>query len=151
MDVTRIGALMNNPLKFSQTTNEAMVKLLTHAEGYMSADEAVREGVVDAKAHQVAVMAGMQSAIVSMLDRFRPDSLEEQLTSRFVLSRKGKYWDMYKDAYRQIVIEAEDNFHALFGDQFSRVYQEQVREIESGYESPVSANASEPNNRQYQS
>ncbi|WP_415897763.1 type VI secretion system-associated FHA domain protein TagH [Neptuniibacter sp. QD57_21] len=133
MDVTRIGAQQNNPLKFSQNSGEAMIKLLTEAEGYMSAHEAVKEGVVDAKAHQVAVMSGMQSAIVSMLERFRPESLEEQLTSKFVLSRKGKYWEMYKDAYQQLVSEAEDDFNALFGDEFTQVYQQQVREIESSY------------------
>ncbi|MCV6612313.1 MAG: type VI secretion system-associated FHA domain protein TagH [Amphritea sp.] len=133
MDVTRIGAQMNNPLKFSQSSGEAMIKLLTEAEGYMSAHDAVKEGVVDAKAHQVAVMAGMQSAIVSMLERFRPEALEEQLTSRFVFSRKGKYWEAYKEAYRQLVSEAEDDFNALFGEEFSQVYQQQVREIESGY------------------
>lgn len=133
MDVTRIGAQQNNPLKFSQNSGEAMIKLLTEAEGYMSAHEAVKEGVVDAKAHQVAVMSGMQSAIVSMLERFRPESLEEQLTSKFVLSRKGKYWEMYKDSYQQLVSEAEDDFNALFGDEFTQVYQQQVREIESSY------------------
>lgn len=133
MDVTRIGAQMNNPLKFSQSSGEAMIKLLTEAEGYMSAHDAVKEGVVDAKAHQVAVMAGMQSAIVSMLERFRPEALEEQLTSRFVFSRKGKYWEAYKEAYRQLVSEAEDDFNALFGEEFSQVYQQQVREIESDY------------------
>jgi len=133
MDVTRIGAQQNNPLKFSQNSGEAMIKLLTEAEGYMSAHDAVKEGVVDAKAHQVAVMSGMQSAIVSMLERFRPESLEEQLTSKFVLSRKGKYWEMYKDSYQQLVSEAEDDFSALFGDEFTQVYQQQVREIESNY------------------
>lgn len=133
MDVTRIGAQMNNPLKFSQTSGEAMVKLLTQAEGYMSAHDAVREGVVDAKAHQVAVMAGMQAAIVSMLERFKPEALEEKLTSKFVFSKKGKYWETYKDSYQQLVVEAEDNFHALFGDEFCQVYQEQAREIEASY------------------
>ncbi|WP_261845072.1 type VI secretion system-associated FHA domain protein TagH [Aliamphritea ceti] len=133
MDVTRIGAQMNNPLKFSQSASEAMIKLLTEAEGYMSAHDAVKEGVVDAKAHQVAVMAGMQSAIVSMLERFNPESLEEQLSSRFVFSRKGKYWEAYKDTYRQLVSEAEDDFNALFGDEFSLVYRQQVSEIESSY------------------
>jgi len=133
MDVTRIGAQMNNPLKFSQTSNEAMVKLLTQAEGYMSAHDAVKEGVVDAKAHQVAVMAGMQAAIVSMLERFKPEALEDQLNSRFVFSKKGKHWEAYKKAYQQLVLEAEDDFHSLFGDEFSLVYQQQVREIESSY------------------
>ena len=133
MDVTRIGAQMNNPLKFSQTSSEAMVKLLTQAEGYMTAHDAVREGVVDAKAHQVAVMAGMQAAIVSMLERFKPEALEEKLSARFVFSKKGKYWETYKESYQQLVVEAEDNFHALFGDEFCQVYQEQAREIEASY------------------
>ncbi len=133
MDVTRIGAQMNNPLKFSHSSNEAMVKLLTQAEGYMSAHDAVKEGVVDAKAHQVAVMAGMQAAIVSMLERFKPEALEDQLNSRFVLSKKGKHWETYKKVYQQLVLEAEDDFHSLFGDEFSLVYQQQVREIEASY------------------
>ncbi|BBB25257.1 type VI secretion system-associated FHA domain protein TagH [Amphritea japonica] len=129
MDVTRIGAVRNNPLKFCSNVDEAMLIMLTHSEGYLGPQESVLEGVVDVKAHQVAVMSGMQAALTSLLERFEPVTLESQLTTRFTLSKKSRYWDMYTTAYQQLQLEAQDNFHGLFGEEFSRVYEEQVRQI----------------------
>ncbi len=129
MDVTRIGAVRNNPLKFCSNVDEAMLIMLTHSEGYLGPQESVLEGVVDVKAHQVAVMSGMQAALTSLLGRFEPATLESQLTTRFTLSKKSRYWDMYTAAYQQLQLEAQDNFHGLFGEEFSRVYEEQVRQI----------------------
>jgi type VI secretion system protein len=129
MDVTRIGAVRNNPLKFCSSVDEAMLIMLTQSEGYLGPQESVLEGVVDVKAHQVAVMSGMQAALTSLLDRFEPATLESQLTTRFTLSKKSRYWDMYTTAYQQLQLEAQDNFHGLFGEEFSRVYEEQVRQI----------------------
>ncbi|SER19799.1 FHA domain protein [Amphritea atlantica] len=129
MDVTRIGAVRNNPLKFCQRVEEAMLIMLTHSEGYLGPQESVSEGVVDVKAHQVAVMSGMQAALTALLKRFEPTALESQLNVRFTLSKKSRYWDMYTTAYQQLQLEAQDNFHGLFGEEFSRVYEEQVRQI----------------------
>ncbi|WP_428036900.1 type VI secretion system-associated FHA domain protein TagH [Amphritea sp.] len=129
MDVTRIGAVRNNPLKFCHSIEEAMLIMLTHSEGYLGPQEAVLEGVVDVKAHQVAVMSGMQAALTALLKRFEPAALESQLNVRFTLSRKSRYWDLYTTAYQQLQHEAQDSFHGLYGDEFSRVYEEQVRQI----------------------
>ncbi len=129
MDVTRIGAVRNNPLKFCQRIEEAMLIMLTHSDGYLGPQESVSEGVVDVKAHQVAVMSGMQAALTALLKRFEPAALESQLNVRFTLSKKSRYWDLYTTSYQQLQLEAQDNFHGLFGEEFSRVYEEQVRQI----------------------
>ncbi|WP_299204925.1 type VI secretion system-associated FHA domain protein TagH [uncultured Amphritea sp.] len=129
MDVTRIGAVRNNPLKFCHSIEDAMLIMLTHSEGYLGPQEAVLEGVVDVKAHQVAVMSGMQAALTALLKRFEPAALESQLNVRFTLSKKSRYWDLYTTAYQQLQHEAQDSFHGLYGDEFSRVYEEQVRQI----------------------
>lgn len=129
MDTTQIAGVMNNPLKFSESADDALLKLLVGAEGYLGASQAIAEGVADAKAHQLAVMSGMQAALVALLKRFEPSELEKRLETRFVLSRKAKYWELYKESYEQLVGEAEDNFNALFGDEFSRIYIEQVRSL----------------------
>ncbi len=130
MDVTRIGAVRNNPLKFCRSIEEAMLIMLTHSDGYLGPQEAVMEGVVDVKAHQVAVMSGMQAALTALLKRFEPAALESQLNVRFTLLKKSRYWDLYTAAYQQLQHEAQDSFHSLYGDEFSRVYEEQVRQIQ---------------------
>jgi len=129
MDTTQISGVMNNPLKFSVGTDDALLKLLAGAEGFIKADDAILEGVMDAKAHQMAVMSGMQAALGSLLRRFEPDVLEKRLENRFVLSRKARYWELYRESYEQLVDEAEDNFNALFGDEFARVYMEQTKAL----------------------
>ncbi|NQZ32438.1 MAG: type VI secretion system-associated FHA domain protein TagH [Oceanospirillaceae bacterium] len=129
MDTTQIAGQKNNPLKFSISTEDALLKMLVGAQGYLGAEQAIHEGVKDAKAHQIAVMAGMQAALVSLLTRFEPEMLEARLENKFVLSKKAKYWELYKDSYTQLVGEAEDSFHSLFGDEFSKVYAQQTREF----------------------
>ena len=43
--------------------------------------------------------------------------------------RKAKYWDVFKLLFDEIAGEAEDNFQELFGREFSRAYEKQLRRL----------------------
>jgi type VI secretion system protein len=131
MDVTRIQASRNNPLKFCTSTEQALLKLLTKDPAYLDAVESVDEGVADAKAHQIAIMAGMQAALEALLQRFDPAMLEQQLDGRFLLSKKARYWELYTRAFQQLVGEAEENFQALFAEAFASTYQHQINQVQN--------------------
>ena len=138
LDRTTIGPMENNPLKTPPgqpplRTEEIMVLLLApRHHAYMSPVQAVHEAFTDIKAHQVAVMAGIQAALNRLLERFDPGNLETRLRqtvfdSILPASRKAKYWDLFTSEYQAIAQEAEDDFNELFGDEFARAYQERLR------------------------
>ena len=133
VEQTTIQPFQNNPLKFSLGYEDAMENLLTkRGGGYMPPVEAVREGFEDIKAHQIATLAGMQSALTSVLGRFDPGKLEQRLESSSLLDsllpgkRKARYWDAFHELYREIASEAEDDFHKLFGEAFAEAYERET-------------------------
>ncbi len=136
---TTIGPVENNPLKTSPgqpplSPEQVMTLLLIRQkDAYMSPVQAVREGFNDIKAHQLAVMAGIQAALTRLLERFDPGNLETRLEQSVLdniwpANRKAKYWDLFTTEYRTIAREAEDDFNELFGDEFARAYEEHLRE-----------------------
>ncbi|MFO7641505.1 MAG: type VI secretion system-associated FHA domain protein TagH [Candidatus Competibacteraceae bacterium] len=138
LDRTAIGPVENNPLKTPPgqpplRPEEVMILLLVgQKDAYMSPVQAVREGFNDIKAHQLAVMAGIQAALTRLLERFDPGNLEKRLQpnvldSLLPGSRKAKYWDLFNNEYQAIAREAEDDFNELFGDEFARAYEERLR------------------------
>ena len=138
LDRTAIGPVENNPLKTPPgqpplRAEHVMALLLASQPGaYMSPVQAVREGFNDIKAHQLAVMAGIQAALNRLLTRFDPGNLETRLEQSVLdnlwpANRKAKYWDLFNAEYQAIAREAEDDFNELFGDEFARAYEERLR------------------------
>ncbi len=125
---TVIRPTENNPLKFSASATDALRVLLSrNASGYMSAQSAMNEAVDDVKAHQIAVMAGVQAAVQGLLKRFDPEALEQRFAQERGMavlgSRKARCWDAFVRLYGEIAEEAEDDFHAVLGREFAKAYE----------------------------
>jgi type VI secretion system protein len=133
IEQTMIAAQGNNALKFSVTAEDAVAAMLTpKRRGYMAPLAAAQEAVSDIKDHEIAVMAGVQTALMTLLRRFDPDELEKRLSIGRLSAvlpgaRKSRYWDSFRQIYGDITREAEDDFQAVFGRQFARAYTEQTR------------------------
>lgn len=133
VEQTMLRARDNNALKFSVTPEEALAALLLpDRPGYMPALEAAREAFDDVRSHELAVMAGVQTALVGLLRRFDPDTLEQRL-QKGVLdailpgARKARFWELFRATYKDIAREAEDDFQSVFGRGFARAYAAQTR------------------------
>ena len=130
---TMIAGTGNNALKFSVTTDQAVSLLLSPGSpGYMDPVKAAREAAADISAHELAVMAGMQTALVSLLRRFDPDELEQRLATGVLgavlpAARKARYWDAFRQTHADISREAEDEFQTVFGRPFAKAYTAQTR------------------------
>jgi type VI secretion system protein len=131
MQQTMIQPAENNPLKFAPNADEALLLLLRHGnQAFMAPDIAVRDSFDDLRAHQLAVMAGVEAAIKHLLTRFEPAQLEERmgkpagLSSIFNGSRQAQYWQQFTELYSNISREAQEDFQDLFGREFSRAYEE---------------------------
>ncbi|MFL6610481.1 MAG: type VI secretion system-associated FHA domain protein TagH, partial [Pseudomonas sp.] len=128
---TMIQPVENNPLKFAPNVDEALLLLLRHGnQAFMAPDAAVRDSFDDLRAHQLAVMAGVEAAIKHLLARFEPAQLEERmgkpggLSGIFSGSRQAQYWQQFTELYSNISREAQEDFQDLFGREFSRAYEE---------------------------
>lgn len=133
---TTIGATRNNPLKFAGSPEEALrVMLLGRTPGFLTAVEAVEEALGDIKGHQLAVLAGMQVALATVIERFDPEKLENRLDQRSLIeglvpaARKARYWDLFKALYKEIATELEDDFQKAFGTEFARAYRKQLGKL----------------------
>jgi FHA domain-containing protein len=138
-DVTMISVEANNPLKFSPTVEVALAHMLgPRIKGFMGAEDAMQNAYADLRAHQMAVMVGIRAALAHVLERFTPAKLEARLTEKsaldalFAANRKAKLWDQFCQLYSSIASEAEDDFHTLFGQAFTKAYDEQMARFKTG-------------------
>ncbi|WP_437882107.1 type VI secretion system-associated FHA domain protein TagH [Pseudomonas sp. LRF_L74] len=136
MAQTTIQPVENNPLKFAPNVDEALLLLLRHDNrAFMAPDQAVAEGFDDLRAHQLAVMAGVQGAIKHLLRRFEPSVLEARLSKPSGLAallpsaRQAQYWELFTELFATISREAEDDFQDLFGREFGRAYEEHIARL----------------------
>ncbi len=132
---TMLRARDNNALKFSVSPGEAVGALLHPSRpGYKAPMLAVEEAFKDIRSHEMAVMAGMQTAMMSLLARFDPAALESRLQRGMLDSilpgaRKARFWELFCTTYKDIAREAADDFHSAFGKQFAEAYDKQVGKL----------------------
>lgn len=143
LDLTMIKSTQNNPIRFSVSADEALMKLLTSRnKGYLEPEEAIKEAFDDIRAHQYAVIAGMRTALLAILKRFDPMQLEQQLqkqspsSSRFPLLKQARLWELFERLYRDVEKEAKDNFYHLFGQAFAETYEQEERNIKKARRIP---------------
>lgn len=135
MDQTMIGAAGNNPLKFSVSPDQAVEALVrARTKGYLDAEAATQEALDDIKAHEVAMVTGMEAALKGVLQRLDPEKLAGEIESSGKLGnlfkgRKARYWEVYESMYAQISDQAENDFHELFSREFARAYKEQLDKL----------------------
>lgn len=135
VEQTMLRARDNNALKFSVTTEDAVAALLQpNKPGYKPPVAAAQEAFDDVRGHEMAVMAGMQTALMSLLRRFEPAALEKRLQpgmlgSVLPAARKARTWELFCDTYKDIAREAEDDFQSVFGREFARAYDAQLRKL----------------------
>jgi FHA domain-containing protein len=134
---TMIVARDNNPLKFSPDVDTALGHLLApQGRGFMAPLASMQDAYDDLRSHEFGFMAGMRAALAGVLARFGPEELEKRLKQKSFLDglvpmgRKARLWDLFAEMYGEISREAEDDFHAVFGREFVRAYEEQVARLE---------------------
>ncbi len=138
MGMTRFKPADNNPLKFSANVDDALHNLLVKRNAaYLAPVEAFEDAFEDLRNHQMATLAGLRVAFEAMLAEFHPDRLQEQFdregrkASLLPLPGRLRYWDRYRDKFHEMVRDADTNFRELFGDEFARAYEEQLKRLKA--------------------
>lgn len=129
VSMTVIKPVENNPLKFSAHSEDALKHLLKKGDAaFLDPVEAVREGFEDVGNHQLALAAGIQSSLMSLLKKFDPKHFEKQFDGGLPINKKAKCWNAYKETYEDIVKEALDD---IFGADFSQAYDQQIQALKA--------------------
>ena len=138
LDVTRIRSTENNPIKFSVSVEEALFRLMIpQRDGYMSPDQSIVEAFDDLKVHQVAVLAGMQTAIQTVLKRLDPKILAQKLqhissiSASIPFHRQAKLWELFEQLYEEIEQQTQDDFNQIFGQAFAEAYSTQIKNLKT--------------------
>ena len=129
----------NNPLKFSADVDDALHNLFVKRQNttYLGPVEAFEDAFDDMRNHQIAMLVGVRVAFEAMLSEFHPDHLQEQFDRQV---KKGaivsmparlRYWELYREWIHDMVRDADTSFRELFGDEFARAYEEQLRRLKA--------------------
>lgn len=134
LDQTTVLPRHNNPMKFSENTNDLLKQLLVGSEGeYLGAQDSIREVFRDLVNHQNAFLDAMNSAFIEFADRFDPDELKEGFdrtmgNQMFGFMSNMKYWRLYCDLYPIITEKGGGRFPQMFAEEFVKAYERQVAE-----------------------
>ena len=138
VEVTMFRPADNNPLKFSANVEDALHNLLVKRNAaYLGPVDAFDDAFDDLRHHQMATLEGIRVAFESMLAEFHPDRLQEQFDrsmkrgSLLSVPAKLLYWEMYREKFGDMVRDAEASYADLFGDEFKRAYEEQLRRLKA--------------------
>jgi type VI secretion system protein len=136
LGVTTIRRAENNPFKFSVSPDEALERLLLRPNpAYLAPLDAAQGAFADIQAHEMAMIAGLRAALRALLARFEPSALEARLDGAsgldrlLPMARKSRYWDLFTQTYGQVAADATEDFMQLFGEAFTRAYDDQIQRL----------------------
>jgi len=138
MHQTMFRPVENNPLKFSANLEDALHNLLVKRNAaYLGPVEAFAEAFDDLRDHQLAMLEGMRVAFEGMLAEFDADKLQQEFDAQAgkhslqLMPAKMRYWEMYREKRQELAKDPESAFSRLFGEEFSRAYEEQFRKLKA--------------------
>jgi type VI secretion system protein ImpI/type VI secretion system protein len=136
IEQTMITAGSNNPLKFSISPEQAIEAMVRpQVKGYLPAEEAAAQALEDVKAHEIAMVTGMEAALKGLLAKLDPKALAGRIEANgpitFLKNRKAQYWEVYEAMYAEISDQAENDFNELFAREFARAYKDQLARLKA--------------------
>jgi type VI secretion system FHA domain protein len=130
----------NNPLKFSASVEDALHNLFARQREntpYLNPVDAFTDAFEDMRNHQIAMLVGVRVAFEAMLSEFHPDHLQEQFDRQVKkaalvsMPARLRYWELYREWIHDMVRDADTSFRELFGDEFARAYEEQLKRLKA--------------------
>jgi type VI secretion system protein ImpI len=99
----------------------------------------VRAGFADLMMHQVALLNGVMSGVMSLLTELAPAMIEKSAQRKvgrtfflFRFFRRPDPWAIYKERHNDLTSEEHERFRLLFGAEFAEEYRQFSRETRSG-------------------
>ena len=137
IEQTMVNVGGNNPLKFSISPEQAVEAMIKPTvRGYLPAEKAAEQALEDIKAHEVAMVTGMEAALKGVLGKLDPALLTQKIEAKggfggFLKNRKAQYWETYEAMYAEISDQAENDFNELFAREFAKAYKDQLARLKA--------------------
>jgi type VI secretion system FHA domain protein len=137
LGMTTLQPSENNPLKFSANVEDALHNLLVKRNAaYLGAVDAFEDAFDDVRNDQMAMLVGMRAAFETMLHEFDPERLQQNFDQDgrkaiIATPAKMRYWDQYREKFRDMVRDPEKCFRELFGNEFAAAYDEHLKQLKS--------------------
>lgn len=123
---TMVRADSNNPLKFSVHVDDALQKLIGGSgAGFMEPVEASREMMADLRAHELAVMAGVEAGVARLLDQLDPDKFDKGSKLK-IGPLGGASKDRYREVFQKLKTDLHERSSGVFWRAFSEGYERQA-------------------------
>ncbi len=123
----------NNPLKFSATVDDVFHNLFNRSgASFLPARQAIKDAFDDVNRHEEAIMAGAKGSILGVLKQLSPEMIEtKDFTPSFMdkmtpARRQARYWDLYKELYKDVQSEASMNNQRAVNEEFTAAYEESL-------------------------
>ncbi|MFJ4344275.1 type VI secretion system-associated FHA domain protein TagH [Pseudomonas sp. NPDC089401] len=136
VELTLIGALANNPLKFFPDTSSALSHMLgADSPAYLPGVQALRGAFDDLRVHEQAVAASQREALGAVVRCFDPSLIARGLPAVGLMERlrpvkrKARLWACYTKRYELVVGEGGEHLQRLVAKQFSSAYPLQVSRL----------------------
>jgi type VI secretion system protein len=121
----------SNPLRNSASVEQALIRLFeSHGRVYGGPVESLRDVLLEAKEHEVALDAAMRSGLKAVLDQLAPGNVADQFEqgrSRTLApgqDPRPRYWEHYAELYRVITQNEVGGVPHPFVEPFVRAYEE---------------------------
>jgi type VI secretion system FHA domain protein len=123
----------NNPLKLMSDPGELMDFLFDPGErtdGFLDPVRAVGDACEDLRSHELALIAGMRAAMLGVLRRLDPATLEGSMEKG--KSSKARLWDLFVEQQESLARDAKEDLNKVFGREFLEAYQAELRRLKAG-------------------
>ncbi len=123
----------DNPVTSMATPDEVIAFLFDPkrpAIGDTNPVQAFSDACTDLHTHQVALIAGMRAAVMTVLLKIDPKKIEREhgvSLGGLNLTRKSKLWDISVAQHERLAREMDENFNNVFGPEILAAYAAHVR------------------------
>jgi predicted component of type VI protein secretion system len=138
MALTHVRPEENNPLKFTDSADQALHTLLVERNpGYLGAIASFSQAFDDLEHHQTSIAEGMKAGYLAVLKCFDPDRIEADCDDAgapaglFNRTARNRYWSHFRAFYARLKQDSDGGYLDLFGEAFVRAYDEHLRHLEA--------------------
>jgi len=125
----------NNPFKFSASVDDLFRNLYLRSNGsFMTTNKAITEAFGDLRQHEQSMRAGLEGAVVGILDQLAPENMQEEqgeqgFFAKFSRSNKEqKLWRHFIEMHEDIRNEITVNRESILSDAFVRAYEDKQKQ-----------------------
>jgi len=133
---TTIRSQENNPIKFSVDTNEMIQNLFfRNLKSFLKPKDAIAEAFKDLNAHEIALMAGVQSAVTGILEELNPEMIKQKPYANTGLGKlipgkqNERYWQIYTNYYQEIRRSIAEGNNRFIDIDFAKAYEDKLNEL----------------------